>query len=96
MNLGIEDAFVFANCAVDVLDGDINRMADYGELRHAVHKQVVGRIDKLTRLARGQPDLVAVLRRYLIPGMTAFWPTRDAMIDLVTGLDHDIRTELPQ
>jgi len=50
----------------------------------------------LTRLARGQPDLVAVLRRYLIPGMTAFWPTRDAMIDLVTGLDHDIRTELPQ
>src|SRR5215831_126976 len=94
MNLGIEDAFVFANCAVDVLDGDVNRMADYGTLRHEVHAQVVGRIDRLTRLARGQPAIVGMLRRFVMPAIVAFGPTRRAMTELVTGLDHPVRIAL--
>lgn len=36
MNLGIEDAFVFAACAADALQGDLTRLADYARLRHAV------------------------------------------------------------
>jgi 2-polyprenyl-6-methoxyphenol hydroxylase-like FAD-dependent oxidoreductase len=90
MNLGIEDAFVFANCAKDALDGEPHRIEDYGRLRHAVHQKVVGRIEKLTYLARGRPDIVGLARHYLMPGITAFPPTQRAMIELVTGLDHDV------
>jgi 2-polyprenyl-6-methoxyphenol hydroxylase-like FAD-dependent oxidoreductase len=91
MNLGIEDAFVFAHCAFDALDGDVDRLSDYGALRHDVHTRVVGRIDRLTRLARGQPAIVGLLRRFMMPAITAFGPTRRAMAELVTGLDHPIR-----
>jgi 2-polyprenyl-6-methoxyphenol hydroxylase-like FAD-dependent oxidoreductase len=90
MNLGIEDAFVFAHCAFDALDGDVDRLSDYGALRHAVHTRVVGRIDRLTRLARGQPAIIGLLRRFVMPAVTAFGPTRRAMAELVTGLDHPI------
>jgi 2-polyprenyl-6-methoxyphenol hydroxylase-like FAD-dependent oxidoreductase len=94
MNLGIEDAYVFAACAADELtgglDGSADRLADYGRVRHAVHEQVVGRIARLTQLARGRPDFVSILRRYLIPGMTTFAPTAQQMRDLVTGLDHEV------
>jgi hypothetical protein len=55
-----------------------------------VHQGVVGRIKKLTQLARGQPELVALVRRYLIPGMTRFPPTAHQMMELVTGLDHEV------
>ena len=37
MNLGIEDAFVFAACAADALEGNLPRLADYGRLRQAAH-----------------------------------------------------------
>jgi 2-polyprenyl-6-methoxyphenol hydroxylase-like FAD-dependent oxidoreductase len=92
MNLGIEDAFVFADCAADALRGDIGRIADYGHLRHGVHKRVVGRIEKLTALARGQPEAIGLLRRYLIPGITHVAPARRRMEAMVSGLDHPVRT----
>ena len=91
MNLGIEDAFVFAYCAMDALGGDVGRLNDFGNIRHGVHTQVVSRIDKLTRLARGRPGFVGLLRRIAVPAMTTIWPLRKAMIQLVTGLDHEIR-----
>ena len=95
MNLGIEDAFVFAHCAIDALNGNPKRLSDYGELRHDVHARVVGHIDKLLRLARGQPAIVGLLRRFAIPAMTNFGPTRRAMIELFTGLDHPIKIDAP-
>jgi 2-polyprenyl-6-methoxyphenol hydroxylase-like FAD-dependent oxidoreductase len=91
MNLGIEDAFVFAACAADALRGDLTRLNEYGQLRHAVHEKVVGRLDKLTRLARGQPEFVHFLRQRLISVMTKFPPTAHALCELLTGLDHDVR-----
>jgi 2-polyprenyl-6-methoxyphenol hydroxylase-like FAD-dependent oxidoreductase len=94
MNLGIEDAFVFAHCAADALNGDLKRLSDYGTLRHDVHARVVGRIDRLTRLARGQPAIVGMLRRFVMPAIIAFGPTRRAMTELVTGLDHPIKIAL--
>jgi 2-polyprenyl-6-methoxyphenol hydroxylase-like FAD-dependent oxidoreductase len=94
MNLGIEDAFVFAQHATDALrSGELARIDEYGALRHTVHQQVVSRIEKLTQLGRGRPDLVGLLRRYLIPGMTRFSPTEHIMMELVTGLDHDLPRE---
>ena len=91
MNLGIEDAWVFAECAADALQGKGGRLEDYGRLRREVHRKVIGRVKALTQLARGQPDLVGALRRYLIPGMTKFPPTAHPMLELLTGLDHEVR-----
>jgi 2-polyprenyl-6-methoxyphenol hydroxylase-like FAD-dependent oxidoreductase len=91
MNLGIEDAWVFAEYAAEALHGEWGRVEDFGRLRHGVHHKVISRIKALTELARGQPDLVGALRRYLIPGMTKFPPTAHAMLNLLTGLDHEVR-----
>jgi 2-polyprenyl-6-methoxyphenol hydroxylase-like FAD-dependent oxidoreductase len=91
MNLGIEDAYVFAECAVAALDGQSSGLEDFGGLRREVHHKVIGRVRALTELARGQPDLIGALRRYLIPGMTKFPPTAHAMLKLLTGLDHEVR-----
>ena len=94
MNLGIEDAFVFAHCATDALHGDLQRLTEYGLLRHDVHAGVVASVDRLTRLARGQPAILGLLRRFVMPAITMFGPTRRSMIDLVTGLDHPIKVSL--
>ncbi|HTH96421.1 MAG TPA: FAD-dependent monooxygenase [Stellaceae bacterium] len=91
MNLGIEDAYVFAECVRDALGGDLSRIADYSRLRHTVHAPVVRRIERLTWLARGQPSLVGTLRNHLLPGMTKFAPIAHEMLKLVTGLDHQVR-----
>lgn len=92
MNLGIEDAYVFAEYAAEALTGRWDRLEDYGRARHKVHSSVVSRISALTKLARGQPDIVGALRHYLIPGMTKFPPTAHAMLELLTGLDHEVIT----
>jgi 2-polyprenyl-6-methoxyphenol hydroxylase-like FAD-dependent oxidoreductase len=94
MNLGIEDAFVFAHCALDALNGNPKRLSDYNALRHDVHKHVVDRIDKLTRLARGQPGIVGMFRHFAFPAIARFGPTRRAMIELLTGLDHPIKVDM--
>jgi len=90
MNLGIEDAFVFATCAADALEGNLNRLADYGRVRQAAHRQVVTEVERLTQLARGRPSVVGLLRQLFVPFMTAFPPSARAMKNLVTGLDHDV------
>jgi 3-(3-hydroxy-phenyl)propionate hydroxylase len=67
MNRGIEDAHVYAACAADALKGHPERIRDYSRLRHPIHKTVVGRMDRLTALARGRPRWVGLFRHYLIP-----------------------------
>jgi flavin-dependent dehydrogenase len=76
-------------CLDDPLD--IGNANECGQLRHAVHEKVVGRLDKLTRLARGQPEFVHFLRQRLITIVTKFPQTAHAMGELLTGLDHDVR-----
>jgi hypothetical protein len=63
-------------------------------LRHDVHARVVAGVDRLTRLARGQPAVLGLLRRFVMPAITMFGPTRRSMIELVTGLDHPIKVDL--
>lgn len=91
MNLGMEDAYVYAACAEDVIKGRTERMKDYSRLRHPVHKTVVGRMDQLTTLARGRPNWVGLLRHYLIPTIAGVGPLTRIMRDFLTGLDHPIR-----
>jgi 2-polyprenyl-6-methoxyphenol hydroxylase-like FAD-dependent oxidoreductase len=90
MNLGIEDAYVFAECAVPALQGQPGRLEDFGHMRRQVHHKVIGRIRALTELARGRPSLVGALRHYLLPGMVNFPPTAHPMLQLLTGLDHEV------
>ena len=91
MNLGIEDAYVFAECAVDALQGDWNRLNDFERLRRAVHHSVIRRVRVLTELARGRPRVVGALRHPVISGARRFPPVAHAMTALLTGLDHEVR-----
>jgi len=93
MNLGIEDAYVFAACAADALAGNLQRMDDYGTLRHAVHRQVVRRIATLTRIARGRPLPLRWLRDAVMPHIPQIPPARAVMARTACGLDHPLRVE---
>lgn len=92
MNLGIEDAYVYAACAADALAGEIGRMNDYANLRHAVHKAVVRRIGVLTRMVHGRPPWLRWLRDEVVPiaGRLAF--ARNQMMRTADGLDHPLKT----
>ena len=93
MNLGIEDAYVFAACAADALGGRWERLEEYHRLRHPVQKSVVDHIRTLTTFARGQPDIVGGLRKLVLPGLAKFGPTAHFMTRMLTGLDHDLVVE---
>ena len=92
MNLGIEDAYVFAECAVGALAGHASRLASYAQLRHAVHRQVVRRVAALTRLMHGQPASLRELRDVLVPRLLHFGPARRQFLRVAGGLDHPVRT----
>jgi 2-polyprenyl-6-methoxyphenol hydroxylase-like FAD-dependent oxidoreductase len=91
MNLGMEDAYVYAVCAEDVVKGRTERIKDYSRLRHPIHKMVVSRMDRLTALARGRPKWVGLLRHYLIPTMADVGPLTRIMRNFLTGLDHPVQ-----
>ena len=94
LNLGVEDAYVFAACAGDALaSGDLSRLAAYGRLRHSVHRGVVRRVALMTRLARGRTAPVRTLRHIALPRLARFSPIADAMARVAVGLDHEVRTE---
>jgi 2-polyprenyl-6-methoxyphenol hydroxylase-like FAD-dependent oxidoreductase len=92
MNLGIEDAYVFADCAADALAGHLSRLASYAQLRHPVHRQVVRRIATLTRLMHGHPAALRELRDVLVPRLVRFGPARRQFFRVAGGLDHPVRT----
>jgi 2-polyprenyl-6-methoxyphenol hydroxylase-like FAD-dependent oxidoreductase len=92
MNLGIEDAYVFADCAADALGGRLSRLASYAQLRHPVHRQVVRRIAALTRLMHGHPTALRELRDRLVPRLMRFGPARRQFFRVAGGLDHPVRT----
>jgi 2-polyprenyl-6-methoxyphenol hydroxylase-like FAD-dependent oxidoreductase len=92
MNLGVEDAYVFADCAADALAGQRSRLVNYAQLRHPVHRQVVRRVEALTRLMRGQPASLRELRDALVPRLLRFGPARRQFLRVAGGLDHPVRT----
>jgi 3-(3-hydroxy-phenyl)propionate hydroxylase len=92
MNLGIEDAYVYAACAGDALSGDAPRLQDYGTLRHTVHKAVVRRIGAMTHLVHGRTPWLRWMRDEVVPiaGHLAF--ARQLMLRTAAGLDHPLKT----
>ena len=91
MNLGIEDAFVFAQCAADFLKGEMGRLADYGRIRHETDAAVVKKVEAITKAARAMGPLPEAIRPALLPLITAFPPLMHLVERMVTGLDHEVR-----
>ena len=87
MNLGVEDAFVFSRL---VLWGGLSR---YDRLRRATDQLVVTRVERLTRMARGESWISRFMRTVLLPVLVRITPIRNFMIGIVTGLDHDVERE---
>lgn len=90
MNLGIEDAFVFAHCAADFLKGGAHRLADYGRIRHETDAAVVRKVEAITRVARATGPLPRAIRPALLPLVTALPPLMHLVERMVTGLDHQV------
>jgi 3-(3-hydroxy-phenyl)propionate hydroxylase len=92
MNLGIEDAYVYADCAADALAGDMTRLHDYATLRHAVHKAVVRRIGAMTHLVHGRPPWLRWIRDEVVPLAGHLALAREFMLRTAGGLDHPLKT----
>jgi len=92
MNLGIEDAYVFAGRVQDSIEAGAPALQAYGRTRHAVHRQVVRRVELLTRIGRGRRAPMRVVRRVLFPLAAGWPPTASLMERAVSGLDHEVRT----
>ena len=91
MNLGIEDAFVYAACAADFLAGEAGRLADYDRLRHAVDATVVDRVRALTGMVRNTSPLADWLKG-VVPPLVAHLPfVLNAGLRVGMGLDHPVR-----
>jgi 2-polyprenyl-6-methoxyphenol hydroxylase-like FAD-dependent oxidoreductase len=92
MNLGIEDAYVFAACASDALSTDkADRLADYGRIRREVDGAVVRRIELLTRAIRARGPAVRSIRSWLIPTLLSSPKAVAVFTRTATGLDHPVR-----
>jgi 2-polyprenyl-6-methoxyphenol hydroxylase-like FAD-dependent oxidoreductase len=86
MNLGLEDAWVFA----ELVRG--NQLPQYDRLRRPVDQRVVRRVEFLSRVVSAESRFYRFARPFLFP-MAAMVPfVRARMVAAVTGLDH----ELPQ
>jgi 2-polyprenyl-6-methoxyphenol hydroxylase-like FAD-dependent oxidoreductase len=84
MNLGIEDAWVFAELV------RTGRMHEYDGLRRAVDKRVVRRVELLTRMIAAQSSLSRLARRVAFPVAVKTPVLRGRMLAAVTGLDHQL------
>ena len=83
MNLGIEDAWVFAELAAR------GRLGQYGALRRHVDHDVVKRIEALTTMVMGKQPWVRGVRDLILPSMLNL-PLRGQMLRTLTGLDHKL------
>jgi len=91
MNLGVEDAYVFAACAAEALSGRAERLGRYDELRRPVVGEVVRNVRRLTEAARADGWLADALRR-VGPRLAARLPAlRRTLLRQIGGLDHPVR-----
>lgn len=90
MNLGIEDAFVYAACAADFLNGEAGRLEDYNRIRCAVDTAVVDRVRGLTGMVRNTSPLADWLKG-VVPPLIAHLPfALNAGLRVGMGLDHPV------
>lgn len=90
MNLGIEDAFVFSACAAGFLNGEPERLADYGRLRHAVDARVVREVRALTSVVRDTSARADLARQLALPVVGRLPFVVNAALRVGMGLDHPV------
>jgi len=84
MNLGIEDAFVFATLVAEA------RVEDYERLRRPVVARVIHHIERMTEVPRGV-TLLAKMARLFMPVLAPIIPLGANNIGrFVMGLDHEV------
>ena len=79
MNLGIEDAWEFSQ---RVMRG---MLAGYGKSRKPIDHAVVKRIEKVTRMARGESFAARAARSIVLPLMTDIPFLRKKIMFTITG-----------
>lgn len=90
MNLGIEDAYVFAACAADFLGGEADRLGDYHRLRHPVDATVVRNVRALTSFVRNTGPLADLAKR-IVPPLAVRLPFLiNRVLRTGMGLDHPV------
>ena len=91
MNLGIEDAFVFAACAADFLAGEVGRLEDYGRLRQPIDAAVVRNVRAVTSAVRDTSRTADLMRRLFLPLAVRTPAIRNGVLRIGMGLDHPVR-----
>ena len=82
MNLGIEDAWVFAQLV------DADALPDYERLRRPVARQVVRQVELLSRVAAAETYTTRLMRAFALPPAVRIPAVRGRMMATLTGLDH--------
>lgn len=90
MNLGIEDAFVFAACAARFLGGEAGALTAYGDSRRKVDGDVVRRIERLTGLVRARGPFAPLVRAAVLPMVAHIRPLQHVFARMGMGLDHPL------
>ena len=88
MNLGIEDAWVFAELAAR------GRLAEYDGLRRPVDRAVVDRVERLTKFMIGGSTWRRLARSIAIPIAVNLSIFQKFVRPTVVGLDHDLPDDL--
>ncbi len=83
MNLGIEDAWVFAEQAAH------GRLSHYGHIRRHVDHEVVRRIETLTTLVLARQPWLRGVRDRVLPALLNL-PIRMQILRTLAGLDHTV------
>jgi 2-polyprenyl-6-methoxyphenol hydroxylase-like FAD-dependent oxidoreductase len=84
MNLGIEDAWVFARLA------HLGRLGEYAELRRPIDAEVVHRVERITRVVSGKSLVDRAVRRVVPPVAIRVRAIRRRLLAVVAGLDHPL------
>ena len=84
MNLGIEDAWVFAQAVEE------GRLDTYASLREEVDREVVRNIRRFTTVVRGANPLTRFVREKVVPRAMRIPFISDRIKLMVTGLDHEL------
>lgn len=87
MNLGIEDAYVFAALAAE------NRLNDYERLRRPAIESVVHMIEKMGQVPRGKSLAATLVRKF--SGVVPWIVSREKtwLRNWLLGLDHEVGVE---
>jgi 2-polyprenyl-6-methoxyphenol hydroxylase-like FAD-dependent oxidoreductase len=89
MNLGLEDAWVFA----ELVRAD--RLRAYNQLRRPVDQRVVRRVELLSRLVSAESGFTRFMRAFVFPLAVQLPLVRGLMVRTVSGLDHELPDILP-